>query len=121
MRDFWTPDEAFLNRRNKAQLEKLLTDSGTKKKFSSLIQGKKAELVKKLAKYFQSLLTKKKLTDEEQQTRNWLPEAMLFPAIDPDAAARAQQVEPEDKGADFSGEDDGEEALTDDEAVSDEE
>ncbi|MFH1158387.1 MAG: Fis family transcriptional regulator, partial [Pseudomonadota bacterium] len=70
MRDFWTPDEAFLKRRNKAQLEKLLTDSGAKKKFASLLQGKKAELVKKLAKYFQSLLTKKSLTDEEQQTRN---------------------------------------------------
>ncbi|MFH1157938.1 MAG: ParB/RepB/Spo0J family partition protein [Pseudomonadota bacterium] len=120
MRDFWTPDEAFLKRRNKAQLEKLLTDSGAKKKFASLLQGKKAELVKKLAKYFQSLLTKKSLTDEEQQTRNWLPEAMLFPAIDPDAAARQQ--EPEAANDDFSGEDgEEEEALSDGEDLSDEE
>jgi len=73
MRDFWTPDEAFLQRRNKAQLEKLLKDSGAKKKFTSLLQGKKADLVKKLAKYFQSLLTRKSLNEEEQQTRNWLP------------------------------------------------
>src|ERR1035437_5290976 len=88
MRDFWTPDEAFLKRRNKAQLESILDASGAKKKFGNLLQGKKVDLVKKLAKYFQSLLTKKKLTDEEQQTRNWLPEAMQFPAINPDASTQ---------------------------------
>jgi len=109
MRDFWMPDEDFLNRRNKAQLDSLLTASGTKPKFANLVNGKKLELVKKLATYFKSLLTKDSLSDEEKQARNWLPEAMQFPAIDPDAAARPQ--EPEE--GDFSGEN-VEEALSDD-------
>lgn len=116
MRDYWTPDEAFLNRRNKAQLEQILAASGAKKKFGNLLQGKKADLVKKLAKHFQSLLTKKTLTGEEKQTRDWLPEAMFFPAIDPDAVAReAQEQEPEDESEDFSSEDGEEETLSDDE------
>lgn len=118
MRDFWTPDEAFLKRRNKAQLEKLLKDFGAKKKFASLLQGKKTDLIKKLAKYFQSLLTRKSLNDEEQQTRNWLPGAMLFPAIDLDATARQQEQAVAND--DFSGEEE-KEALSDDGDSSDEE
>ncbi len=111
MHYYWTPDEAFLNRRNKTQLENILAASGAKTKFGNLLQGKKADLVKKLAKHFQSLLTKKSLTEEERQTRNWLPDAMQFPAIDPDAGTRAQHQEPEDEGEDFSDED-GEDALS---------
>ena len=99
MRNFWTPDEAFLSRRNKQQLEAILEASGAKTRFANLLQGKKADLVKKLAKYFQSLLTKKSLSDEEKQTRNWLPEAMLFPAVDPDAAVLEADGEEEDEEA----------------------
>ena len=107
MRNWWTPDEAFLKRRNKGQLEQLMADSGTKKRFGALLQGKKANLVKQLAKYFKSLQTKKKLTDEEQAVREWLPEVMLFPAIDPDAV----QLDAEDEC----------EELEDDDLSSDEE
>lgn len=97
MRDFWTPDAAFLNRRNKAQLEAILETSGAKKRFSDLLGGKKADLVKKLAKYFQSLLTKKSLSAEEKQSRDWLPEAMQFPAIDPDVSTCTSEGEAEDE------------------------
>jgi ParB family chromosome partitioning protein len=96
MHNFWMPDEDFLNRRNKAQLDSLMVASGTKNKFGNLGNGKKSELVKKLADYFKSLLTKNVLTDEEQHTRNWVPEVMHFPAIDADAAARPQEPESED-------------------------
>jgi ParB family transcriptional regulator, chromosome partitioning protein len=112
MRDWWTPNEDFLNRRNKAQLDAILQASGTKKRFGNLLQGKKGELVKKLAGYFKSLLTKNGLTDEEQASRNWLPEVMFFPAIDPDAGAQSA----EDESEDFESEDD-EDASSDEEEL----
>lgn len=111
MRDWWIADEDFLNRRNKAQLEGIMEASGAKKRFGNLLQGKKGVLVEKLAGYFKGLLTKKTLTDEEQASRDWLPEVMLFPAIDPDAGV--QDVE-EDEGEDFEDEED---ALSDEEEL----
>lgn len=96
MRNWWTPGEDFLNRRNKEQLDALMEASGTKKRFGNLLQGKKEELVKALAGYFKSLQTKDALTEEEQVSRNWLPEVMLFPALDPDAQVQPTEAENED-------------------------
>jgi ParB family chromosome partitioning protein len=86
MRDFWTPDEGFLKRRNKIQLQKIINESGNQKHFHNIDKFKKGEIVKSLGKVFDSA-GKVEAPDESQiQTTLWLPEAMSFPAIDPDNA-----------------------------------
>ena len=45
----------------------------------------KAELVNSLICYFESALAAATPTPAQQKAREWLPDAMLFPAVDPDA------------------------------------
>lgn len=84
MRDYWRPDEGFLKRRNKVQLQALMNESGASAKLASAAEYKKGELVKSLTKFFQSAKKAKKPTETDQKANDWLPEAMNFPAIDPD-------------------------------------
>ncbi len=113
MRDYWRPDEGFLNRRNKVQLQALMNESGASAKLASASEYKKGELVKSLTKFFQSAKKAKKPTETDLKANDWLPEAMNFPAIDPD------RKEPEaiESDEDFEDEDEvqGEEGELDDE------
>lgn len=109
MRSYWRPDEGFLKRRNKLQLQALMNESGASAKLASAAEYKKGELVKKLTKFFQSARKAKKATDSDIQANDWLPEAMAFPAIDPD-----RKDEPMDE--DFE-----EEVLDEDEELIEEE
>lgn len=84
MRDYWRPDEGFLKRRSKVQLQALMNESGASAKLASAAEYKKGELVKSLTKFFQSAKKAKKPTDSDHKANQWLPEAMNFPAIDPD-------------------------------------
>lgn len=84
MRDYWRPDEGFLKRRNKVQLQALMNESGASAKLASAAEYKKGELVKSLTKFFEGAKSAKKTTETDRQANNWLPEAMNFPAIDPD-------------------------------------
>lgn len=84
MRDYWRPDEGFLKRRNKVQLQALMNESGASAKLASAAEYKKGELVKSLTKFFQSAKKAKKPTETDLKANDWLPEAMNFPAIDPD-------------------------------------
>ncbi len=84
MRDYWRPDEGFLKRRNKMQLQQIMNESGAAARLASAADYKKGELVKALIKFFQSAKKAKKPTESDDKANNWLPEAMAFPAIDPD-------------------------------------
>ena len=85
MRNYWRPDEAFLKRRNKVQLQQIVTDSGCFQKFGNVAGYKKKELVTSMSKHFQHVLTLKSPNADELKATFWIPEAMAFPAIDPDA------------------------------------
>lgn len=116
MRDYWRPDDGFLKRRNKVQLQALMNESGASAKMASAADYKKGELVKSLTKFFASAKKAKKPTETDQTANNWLPEAMAFPAIDPDYKER-QTV---DTDEDFEDEDEilDEESEADDEEYS---
>ncbi len=83
MRDYWQPDEAFLKRRNKVQLQQLIKEIGATIRYGGAANYTKGELVASIAKYFKRAKSDK-ATDVEKQAALWLPEAMNFPAIDPD-------------------------------------
>ena len=116
MRDYWRPDEGFLKRRNKLQLQALMNESGASSQLASAAEYKKGELVTRLTKFFVSAKKAKKPTETDQTANNWLPEAMAFPAIDPDYKER-QTV---DTDEDFEDEDEilDEESEADDEEYS---
>jgi len=84
MRDYWRPDEGFLKRRNKVQLQALMNDSGASLKLASAAEYKKSELVIALTNHFAKAWKAKKPSDADKKANDWLPEAMAFPAIDPD-------------------------------------
>lgn len=91
MRDYWRPDESFLKRRNKAQLQQIITDSGCSNLFGSVAGWKKKELVSKLAIHFQSVITLEAPDEDALKAIFWIPEAMAFPAIDPDAKKEPEE------------------------------
>jgi len=79
MRDHWRPDEAFLSRRRKDQLEDIAKESGASKRMGRLADYSKKQLVAALVKHFE---TSKDAGDDapvhERKGRDWLPDAMRF-------------------------------------------
>ena len=45
---------------------------------------KKTDLVRMMVSYFRKVRAFSKPAPDQKQARDWLPEAMAFPAIDPD-------------------------------------
>ncbi len=86
MDECWCPDEDFLKRRNKVQLQKIITDAGFSGQFASVADYKKGELVKKLAKVFAKNFS-------ENGKSAWLPEPMQFPAVNPDGMNLPEESE----------------------------
>lgn len=84
MREYWRPDEAFLKRRNKMQLQVLMNETGAAASFGSAADYKKGDLAKRLTKFFQNAKNAKSPTENDVSVNAWLPEAMAFPAVDPD-------------------------------------
>lgn len=87
MADYWRPDEVFLSKRTLDQLKGIARDSGALPHLGVLKDYKKKGLVAALARYFSQV--------ETPQAANWLPDAMLFPAVG-EGAAEAEQEEVED-------------------------
>jgi ParB family transcriptional regulator, chromosome partitioning protein len=85
MRRHWRPDAAFLGKRNREQLVAIAKECGYADTPGQLSTYKKADLVNALARYFQSAQAEADPTPAQQKAREWLPEAMLFPAVDPNA------------------------------------
>jgi ParB family chromosome partitioning protein len=103
MRRHWQPDAAFFGKRSRDQLAEIAVECGYAEAAGHLAAYKKADLVNSLVRHFQ---TAKKWTHAPtaaaQKAQEWLPEAMLFPAVDRDAPAAL-----EDEGESVEGESDG--------------
>jgi hypothetical protein len=98
MRNHWRPDSSFFAKRNREQLVGVARDSGYADGTGSVASYKKAELVSSLIRYFQTAQTTDAPTAAQRKAQNWLPEAMLFPAIDPNGPiAPEQDVTDEDE------------------------
>lgn len=95
MKKHWIPGEWFLTRRTMGQLQSILHDSGLSRLFGNGKGYKKSELVPMMVRYFRKVRGMKSLKPDQQQARDWLPKAMSYPAIDPDAAKPEPQAEPE--------------------------
>ena len=91
MRENWRPDEAFLKRRNKEQLSAIINEAGCSLKFGNGQGYKKGELVEAMAKHFAHVLTLEAPSADELKATFWIPEAMKFPAIDPDIKEETPQ------------------------------
>jgi len=85
MREHWIPDHDFLSRRNAQQLQDIIKDTETSQLFGCTSGYKKKEIVTILSKHFAKLASQENSDEKDAKAKNWLPEALLFPAIDPDS------------------------------------
>jgi ParB family chromosome partitioning protein len=90
MRYHWHPDRSFLERRTRDQLVAIAVDCGYAENTGRVASYKKAELVNSLLWYFDTARAAASPTPAQQKAREWLPDAMRFPAVDPDASAEAE-------------------------------
>jgi len=108
MRDRWVPDEDFLYRRRKEHLEAIARESGAVSRLGKLKDYAKGKLAAALAKHFQRCAEDDATlpADLREQGRNWLPGAMLFPAVTADAPAEPEaediEADEQDDDADLS-------------------
>ncbi len=100
IRNHWRPDRSFFERRTRDQLVAIAVDCGYAEGAGRVASYKKADLVNCLIRHFESARAAAAPTPAQQKAREWLPDAMLFPAVDPDAT-----TEPEDDDADAPWED----------------
>ena len=98
MRNHWKPDRAFLSRRNKEQLIEIAKANGAAEGRGCLASYKKSELVEALLFHDTHARLAASPTPEQRKALEWCPEAMLFPALDPDAreADRDEPFEDDD-------------------------
>jgi ParB family transcriptional regulator, chromosome partitioning protein len=90
MRYHWHPDRSFLERRTRDQLVAIAVDCGYAESVGQVARYKKAELVNSLLWYFDAARAAAAPTPAQEKAREWLPDAMRFPAVDPDASAEAE-------------------------------
>jgi ParB family transcriptional regulator, chromosome partitioning protein len=95
MRNHWRPDRSFFERRTRDQLVAIAVDCGYAEGVGRVASYKKADLVNCLIRHFESARTASEPTPAQQKARQWLPDAMLFPAVDPGAA-----IEHDDEASD---------------------
>jgi ParB family chromosome partitioning protein len=96
MRYHWHPDRSFLERRTRDQLAAIAVDCGYAENTGRVASYKKAELVNSLLWYFDTARSAATPTAAQEKAREWLPEAMRFPAVNPDASAEAEDEAHED-------------------------
>ena len=102
MRAYWRPDTEFLSRRTRTQLEQIVHESGLDRSPRPCDgDDQKAELVRKMAQHFTRVHDLSNPTDNDLKARDWLPDAMRFPAVDPaaqdDADEETDDEEPVDE------------------------
>ena len=85
LRNHWKPDRAFLSRRSKGQLIEIAKANGAAEGRGSLASYKKSELVEAILFHDSHARLADSPTPEQRKALEWLPEAMRFPALDPDA------------------------------------
>lgn len=91
MKRHWIPGVWFLGRRTMGQLRNVLIESGLSRLYGCGKGYKKSELVPIMARYFRKVRDMDSGEPDQQQARDWLPEAMSFPAIDPDRQTDEQE------------------------------
>jgi ParB family transcriptional regulator, chromosome partitioning protein len=91
MRYHWHPDRSFLERRTRDQLAAIAVDCGYAENTGRVATYKKPELVNSLLWFFDSARAAAEPTPAQQKAREWLPDAMRFPAVNPDAVAEAEE------------------------------
>ena len=87
MKNHWRPDAAFFGKRDREQLIGIAKECGYADGIGSLGSYKKAELTSSLVRHFVNAHSTSEPTEAQGKAREWLPEAMLYPAVDPNAAA----------------------------------
>ena len=90
MRNHWHPDRSFFERRSRDQLVAIAVDCGYAEGAGRVASYKKADLVNCLIRHFESARAAATPTPAQEKAREWLPDAMLFPAVDPDATTELE-------------------------------
>ena len=85
MRDHWMPDRVFFEKRTRDQLIEIAKECGYADGRSALSSYKKSELVSGLNRFFADAQSAADPSPAQEKARIWLPEVMLFPAVDHDA------------------------------------
>lgn len=85
MRRHWRPDADFLSRRTREQLIAIAQECGYAETVGAIGSWKKSEIVNGLLRHFEQARQAPQPTPAQERARAWLPEAMIFPAVDPDA------------------------------------
>jgi len=93
MRNHWRPDRSFFEKRTRDQLVSVAKECGFGDGRSSLSSYKKSELVSGLAKFFAEAQSAADPTPAQRKALDWLPQVMLFPAVDPDAGDAAEDMD----------------------------
>lgn len=88
MKQHWTADREFFDKRNAEQLRIIAKECGYSDGRGFISSYKKSELVVGLERFFAEANAAKKPTKAQKKARNWLPEAMRFPAKNPDDKAK---------------------------------
>src|SRR6516165_2520988 len=91
MRYHWHPDRSFLERRTRDQLVAIAVDCGYAENTGRVTTYKKSELVNSLLWYFDTARSAATPTAAQEKAREWLPDAMRFPAVNTDAIAEAEE------------------------------
>jgi ParB family chromosome partitioning protein len=84
MRYHWHSDRSFLERRTRDQLIAIAVDCGYAENTGRVATYKKSELVNSLLWYFDTARSAATPTPAQEKAREWLPDAMRFPAVNPD-------------------------------------
>ncbi len=100
MRGRWVPDEDFLTRRRKDQLEAIARESGAVSRLGKLKDYTKSKLADALVRHFRRCAEDDTTLPADLRARghDWLPGAMLFPAVTSDVPApEAEAIEDADE------------------------
>ena len=94
MRKHWQPDVTFFGKRSRDQLVSIAIECGYAEGKGQVSGYKKLDLVNALARFFQNAKAAAEPTPQQVKAREWLPDSMLFPAVDRDAPIEAEDTEP---------------------------
>ena len=94
MRRHWRPDATFLSKRRRSQLAEIAKESGATARLAALKDYPKGKLVDALVKHFErTAAVADDAPDYDVKGRDWLPGAMLFPAVTSDPVEPAAPAE----------------------------
>jgi len=96
MRKHWRPDFGFFAKRNREQLASIAKDCGYVDGHGAVGSMKKGDLIAALVKHFQNAMSADDPLPSQIKAREWLPEAMLFPAVDPNGDIAAPEIDEEE-------------------------